>query len=157
MKKDAGNFYSKNKKHILFFLPFLLIVFFDQLIKYLARLNFSIGESITLIPKFLSLTYVQNTGAGFGILRGFNFGLMIVSILVVGLIFYHYKQIKLKEKLLLFSTSFVLGGAIGNLIDRLFYGFVTDFISFSFWPAFNVADSFITLGGIGLAIYFWKK
>ena len=157
MKGSIGKFYKKHKKHFWFFLPVLLIVLFDQLFKLLIKNNFSLGESISLIPGFLSLTYVQNTGAGFGLLKDMGLLLIFVSIFVIGIILYQYDKIKIKEKLLLFSTAFVLGGAIGNLIDRIAYGYVVDFVDFLMWPAFNLADTMITIGVFGLVIYFWKK
>ncbi|MFC1800992.1 signal peptidase II [Nanoarchaeota archaeon] len=149
------SFYKKYRKPILFFSAALLIVIFDQLTKILVK-KFLI-QPIKIIPKFLSLTYTQNTGAGFGLLQGFNLLLILISLIIIGFILYYYKKIKTNQKLLLFSTALVLGGAIGNLIDRILYNFVTDFISFAFWPAFNIADISISVGVIGLVVYFWKK
>ena len=157
MKKDLGKFFKKNKKPILFFLPVLIVFFFDQLTKLSIRANFSLGESWSIFPNFFSLTYIQNTGAGFGLLRGFNLVLIFISILVMGVIMYYYREVKVKEKWLLLSMGLIFGGAFGNLIDRIAYGFVVDFLSFIFWPAFNIADMAISVGVIGLVIYFWKK
>jgi len=153
--KKGGKFFQN--KHFLFFSLALVIILIDQLTKILLTANFSVGQSLMIIPNFLSLVYVQNTGAGFGILKGFGFFLIIVSLLVIIVIFDYYKKINIKQKLLLFSTAILLGGVVGNLIDRLFHGFVIDFINFSFWPAFNVADMAITAGVIGLILYFWRR
>lgn len=154
MKKGGKLF---RNKHFLFFSLALVIVLLDQLTKILLTANISLGQSLVIIPNFLSLVYVQNTGAGFGILKGFGFFLIIISLLVIIVIFDYYKKITLKQKLLLFSTAILLGGVVGNLIDRLFHGFVIDFINFNFWPAFNVADMAITIGVVGLILYFWRK
>ncbi len=149
-----GEFYSQ--KEFLFFFSGFLIVVLDQLLKWLIRSRFVLGE-VKFDLGFFNFSYIQNTGAGFGLLQGFNTGLIFISILVMGIILYYYNEIKVKEKLLLFATAFVLGGAVGNLIDRLVLGFVVDFINFSFWPAFNIADIFITAGVIGLVIYTLRK
>ena len=151
MKKSIG------KKPLFFFIPVLLIVFFDQLTKILVKGSFSLGES-KFVSSFFSLTYIQNTGAGFGLLKGFNLLLVFVSVLVLGVIIYYYhNKVEVKEKFLLIFLGLVFGGTLGNLIDRIAYGFVVDFINFSFWPAFNVADTAITVGVVGLIIFFWKK
>ncbi|MEA2036925.1 MAG: signal peptidase II, partial [Nanoarchaeota archaeon] len=99
---------------------------------------------------------IQNTGAGFGILKGWNAILIFISLIIIGIILFNFDKIT-KEKPIYIPVALVLGGAIGNLIDRIFIGHVIDFISFTFWPAFNVADSGITIGAIWLIIYFWKK
>lgn len=152
--KKSGKFFRS--KYFLFFLPVILIVFFDQLSKILVKSSFNLGESISF--GIFELTYIQNTGAGFGLLRGFNLVLVFVSVLVLGaIIYYYHNKIKVKEKLVLFSSAFVFGGTLGNLIDRVAYGFVVDFINFPYWPAFNIADMAISAGVVGLVIYFWKK
>lgn len=129
----------------------LLVVILDQLSKYLiARFN----PHYNL--KILTLHLVQNTGAGFGILPGQTFWLGLVSALVAGIILFYYQKIP-KHKFPQIFFALFLGGILGNLIDRLFRGVVVDFIDFSFWPAFNLADSFITISVLALIIYFWKK
>lgn len=150
----SGEFFKK--KEFFFFSSVLLIVVLDQVLKFWVRSKLVLGE-VKFNLGFFNLTYVQNTGAGFGVLQGFNLGLIFFSILVIGIIFYYYNQIDVKERLLVFATAFVLGGALGNLIDRISLGHVVDFLSFSFWPAFNVADMAVSIGVIGLVIYYWKK
>ena len=142
---------------ISFSLIALLIVILDQLTKFLVIKNFRINETLLIINKIFHLTYVQNTGAGFGILKGFEVLLIIISLIVIGFIVYYIKKIKENERLLQILLAFVLAGTIGNLIDRIRLGYVVDFLDFRIWPVFNIADSFITIGIIGLIIYFWKK
>jgi len=81
--------------------------------------------------------------------------LILITIVIIGIILYYYKDLP-KKYLPIISTSLILGGAIGNLIDRFLFGFVIDFIDFRIWPAFNIADSAVTIGVIGLIIYFWQ-
>ena len=130
-----------------------LAVLLDQLSKLLIADNMQLYQSINIMP-YVNLTYVHNTGAAFSFLseaggwqRWFFAALAIVigSVIAVWL-----SRLKAHETLMAVSLSLVLGGAIGNLIDRLAYGYVIDFIDIYVqswhWPAFNVADSAITLG-----------
>ena len=144
-------------KYIIIFLTALIVILIDQISKYLIRINFELNQSIPIINKIFHLTYITNSGAGFGILQQQKFLLILISIIVIGFIFYYLPKIKEKEKLLQFLVSFILGGTIGNLIDRVAYSYVIDFLDFQIWPVFNFADSFVTIGVLGLIIYFWKK
>jgi signal peptidase II len=120
---------------------FLLIILVDQITKYLTRLNLEIGESIDF--SFFSLTHVQNTGASFGLFQGNNHILTIISLLVFAFVvylFYSEEDNKYSKVLVIFGA-----GIVGNLIDRLFFGSVTDFLNFHFWPVFNIADSALTV------------
>jgi len=144
-------------KYIIIFLTALIVVLIDQISKYLVRINFELNQSIPIINKIFHLTYITNSGAGFGILQQQKFLLIFISIIVIGFIFYYSNRVKEKEKLLQFLVGFVLGGTIGNLIDRVAYSYVIDFLDFRIWPIFNFADSFVTIGVLGLIIYFWKK
>ena len=83
--------------------------------------------------------------------------MIFISIIVIGIIFYYFDRIKEKEKLLQVLVGFILGGTIGNLIDRVAYSYVIDFLDFRIWPVFNLADSFVCIGVIVLIIYLWKK
>jgi len=112
-------------------------------------------HSIPIIDGFFSLTYIRNTGAAFGIFSGshevFRRPFLIgVSILAIGFILVMLKRLRDGETGLATALAFILGGAIGNLIDRIVYGEVIDFLDVYWahyhWPAFNVADSFITIG-----------
>lgn len=143
--------WDKHKKEIFFFSFTVLIVFLDQLAKYLI-LKFKPDFNLRLFGVHL----VKNTGAGFGLLKDQTVLLAIISLAVAFLIIYYYKKIP-GEKLPQIFAALFLAGTLGNLIDRLFRGFVVDFIDFGFWPAFNLADASITLGTIGLVIWFWRK
>jgi len=143
--------HTKNKK--LFWSIVIIIVLIDQLSKYLVR--GSLVETIKF-STFFSLAFVKNTGAGFGILKGQQIMLATVSVLILAGIIYYLKEI-FKEKKLSVLLGLIFAGGLGNLIDRLFLGYVTDFLSLSFWPAFNIADSAITLGAIGIIIYLIKE
>lgn len=141
----------KSKKELFFSLIVLLIVFFDQLIKY-----FILKINPNLNLKILEITLIKNTGAGFGILQNQTLLLGIISLLVALLIIIYYKTIP-KDTFPQILFALFLGGVIGNMIDRLFRGYVIDFINFGFWPAFNLADSVLTVSAIGLIIYYWRK
>ena len=134
-----------------FILLSALVVFLDQLFKYLI---FRFQPIFDL--NFLKIHLVKNTGAGFGILQDQTFWLAIISLLAILVILFYYNKIEQKKWPQLFFALF-LGGVIGNFIDRAFRSYVIDFIDFSFWPAFNIADTAISVGIIGLVIYYWKK
>ncbi len=147
-----------SKKNIFVFSIALLIVLLDQLTKFLIKQNFQLNESIPIINKIFHLTYITNTGSAFGLFKGLNSIFMIFSIVVIiGVFYYLRKKIKNNEKLLQISVGLLLGGTIGNLIDRLLYGAVIDFLDFRIWPVFNIADSAVTISVILLVILLWKK
>lgn len=139
----------KNK----YFLIALLILIADQATKFLIKNN--LKESVVLIKNFLSISYTTNTGAVFGILKGANTSLIFISIFVLGLILFFWDRLKTNSEKIL--VALIVSGIIGNLIDRISYGFVVDFISFSFWPAFNIADSALVIGVLGLIYLEGKK
>ena len=145
------------KKYPVVFLTAIAIIILDQLSKFLVKINFNLNESVPVMGEIFHLTYIHNFGAGFGILQNQRILLVIISIAVAAFIFYYAKKVKEEETLLQLLLGFVLGGTIGNLIDRIFLGYVTDFFDFMIWPVFNIADSFVTIGIIGLVIYFWRK
>jgi signal peptidase II len=121
-----------------------ILVFLDQLTKFLFQ------EKVYQIFSIFSIHYTQNTGAAFGILKGFNLFFIIISILVIFGIFKYYKHYKL-------PLTILLAGTIGNLVDRIFFGFVRDFISIGSFPIFNLADSFNTIAAILLIVAFYKE
>ena len=134
----------------------------DQASKIAIDKTFQLYESIVIIPSFFNLTYVHNTGAAFSFLseaggwqRWFFAALAIVmsTIMTIWL-----TRLKENETLLAVALSLILGGAIGNLVDRLAYGYVIDFLDVYYgtyhWPAFNIADSAIT---IGVALMLWDS
>ena len=134
------------------------ILLLDQWTKSLIVQKLSLYQRVEVIQGFFNIVHVRNTGGAFGIFGGEKGGLgsilfVVVSLLAIGSIVYLFIKIKENEKTLALSFSLVLSGAIGNLIDRLRYGEVIDFLDFylssTHWPAFNVADSAICIG-IGL-------
>ena len=119
----------------------------DLATKHLVAASFSPQQSVPVLAPALYLTYVQNTGAAFGILQGRPW---IFVIIAAGIIVWIVKELgsaggRLSARLAA-AYGLVLGGAAGNLIDRLRFGYVIDFIDFRVWPVFNVADSAITIG-----------
>ena len=146
----------KNKEVLSILSISCIVVILDRLIKYIISNYMDLHQSIPLIQNILHLTYIQNTGAGFGILKGWNTVLIFISLMIIGLILFYFDRI-IKEKHIHIPIALIIGGAFGNLIDRIFLGYVIDFIDFRIWPAFNIADSCITIGALWLVVYFWKK
>jgi signal peptidase II len=133
------------------------IILFDQLTKFIVRHALPLHESVNVIPGFLDLTHVQNTGAAFGLLNAADFPykpavmIAIAAIALVAIAAYG-TQLGFHERLARFGLSLILGGAFGNLIDRAIAGHVVDFVDVywgtsHFW-AFNVADAAITIGAL---------
>ena len=138
------------------------IVIADQLTKFMVDRTMPLHYSIPVIDGFFNLTYIRNTGAAFGILAGSHEAirlpvLVVFSLVAIGFILVLLKRLPSHETGLITSLAFILGGAIGNLIDRVAYGEVIDFLDFYWsgyhWPAFNLADSFITVGVLIIAYY----
>jgi signal peptidase II len=145
-------------KYVTIFSTALIIVLIDQLAKFLIKTNFQLNQSAPVIKNIFNITYLHNFGAGFGILQHQKWVLIFVALAVIGVILYSLDRIKDNERLLQFIVGFILGGTAGNLIDRIFYnGYVIDFLDFRIWPVFNLADSFVTIGVIGMIIYLWKN
>jgi|LGOV01.1.fsa_nt_gb signal peptidase II len=135
----------------------MLIIIFDQISKYFATVYLIPIDTYPIIKDVFHLTYRQNTGAAFSILRG-NVSLLIgmTFIVIAIMMVFLYKLIKSKEHwLLLMSLSFILGGAIGNFIDRVRLEYVIDYFDFRLinFAVFNVGDSFIVVGAILIGIY----
>lgn len=128
--------------------PFLIAIFvviIDQITKAMARTYLKLGEPQPLIDKIFSLTLVQNTGAAFGLFKNqAAFFIFVSAIAIISIVFFLSKN-RITSFL---PLSLILGGAIGNLIDRLRFGYVVDFLDFKIWPVFNVADSCISIGAI---------
>jgi signal peptidase II len=108
---------------------------------------------IAFLRPIVTLTQVHNTGAAFGIFPGASWLFTAISVLVVVAILVFYRQFAIHHVLVRLSLGLQLGGALGNLVDRLTRGYVVDFIDFHFWPVFNVADSSLFIGVVILAFY----
>ena len=154
---------TAKSKIVLGWIAFIVIA--DQLTKFVIDQTMPLHHSIPIVDKLFSLTYIRNTGAAFGILSGsaasFRLPFLVVfSLLAIGFVIMMLRRLPDKEVGLITALAFILGGAIGNLIDRIAYGEVIDFLDFywaSFhWPAFNLADSFITIGVL-ITVYYLIK
>jgi len=131
----------------MIFIIVLIILSLDQATKFLVTKFLTLGQSVPIIKNFFYFSLVHNSGAAFGIFKDQGIIFIIVSIVAIVLIYSALKKNK-HLKLYCFSLSLILAGAIGNLIDRILYGFVIDFLDFRIWPVFNIADSAITIGAI---------
>ena len=133
------------------------LVALDQIVKFLVRANIELGASVPFIPFLLDLTYVQNTGAAFSILRSHTWLLTLTSAVVVLVMCVLILKGFFKNRLGLWSAALVLAGGMGNLIDRAVFGFVTDMFKTTFmeFAVFNVADCCITIGVPLLFLYVW--
>jgi signal peptidase II len=139
----------------------ILVIIADRISKMLVMDNMTLGESIPLIGNnFLRLTYVQNPGIAFGIRIFPNMFHLVFSLAASLVVIIYLLYIRKQTNFLKIPLSLILGGALGNAIDRIFYGQVIDFIDFDFpnfimsrWPVFNFADSAVTIGMILLVIY----
>ncbi|MFH1849920.1 MAG: signal peptidase II [archaeon] len=127
------------------------VVILDQVTKHYAK---------NMEPKnlfsFLWLRLTTNTGSGFGLFQDKTVPLIILSFAAIGIIIYYFFRIQ-DDMIGTVLLGLLLGGTVGNLIDRIAYGYVIDFIDFSFWPSFNIADSALSVGAIGIMLYYWKK
>ncbi len=143
------------RRYSLLFLVGGLIVLIDQATKIWVDKTMRLYESSPIVPGLLDLHYIRNTGAAFGFLSGSHAGFripffLLVSTVAIGIILYLFHKLEESEVLMPIALSLVLGGAVGNLIDRVRLGEVIDFILLHYkafqWPAFNVADIGITAG-----------
>lgn len=136
---------------MVFFLIALIVFLLDQGTKYLIATRLNLGDQIPVIGDFFLITSHRNTGAAFGILEGQRlFFILITVVVVIGLVWYLQKVRHLPNKMLPTALSLVLGGAVGNFLDRAVTGEVVDFLQLNFgsytFPIFNVADSAIVIG-----------
>ena len=141
-----------------------LVVLADQATKTLVVSNLHLHEVRPVLQGFFNITYITNTGVAFGFMAGSgkwrHIFLQVISVVALGGLFYLYRNSHCRSYPLLWGTSLVFGGALGNLIDRIRYRSVIDFLDFYagsyHWPAFNIADSAITIGGVLLAWHFFR-
>ena len=131
-----------------------VIVGIDQLIKYFVYNFLKPVGSIDVIPGLFSLDYVENKGAAFGMMANMRWVFIVFTIVVIAIILYVVFKKKITNKLFIASAILLIGGGIGNLIDRIFLGFVIDYLSISFFPPVcNFADYCITIGTVLLLVY----
>ena len=143
----------------LIFITFLLVLF-DQITKILVSFNMHLNQSVNIIPNFFSLKYVTNKGAAFSLFNGYTFIFIILAIIFLFIIYFYFIKNKNLNKLEIISYSLLISGIIGNLIDRIIYGHVIDFLSFNIFgypfAIFNFADTFIVISII-LIIFIGDK
>lgn len=135
----------------------ILVLCLDQLTKHLILSRITVGQSLPIIENIFHLTLVKNSGIAFGLFpQGTNI-FIIFSFLVIFLILiilWKKKELKILPRI---ALALILAGAIGNLIDRLRWGYVIDFLDFRIWPVFNLADTSITIGVILLSVYLFRS
>ena len=147
------------KSHFDIFLSLFTVttaVFIDRITKIFFSKLLDEGESVILLKNFFHFTLVHNTGIAFGLFKDQGVVFIIIPIFAIILLayniyYYHYTGEQL-SRLYIIAFSMILGGAIGNLVDRVYFGYVIDFIDFRIWPVFNIADSCITVGALIIAI-----
>ncbi|MBQ2934550.1 MAG: signal peptidase II [Clostridia bacterium] len=130
----------------------------DQLTKYLVTQHFVMGESYEFLPGFLGLTYIHNTGGAWGMLGGYTWLLLSITIVVMLVCIALLLKCGVKDKLLFWAIVLVLSGGLGNMIDRIFRGGnVIDFLNFQFitFPVFNIADCAVVLGACLLLLHYF--
>ncbi len=138
-----------------------LTVAIDQASKFIVRGSMARYQSESVLGDFFRLTYIHNPGAAFGLNLGSPLLHTALSILALGILVYLYRSLAENERLLRLALCLVLGGAVGNIIDRLYLGEVIDFFDFGLgdlrWPIFNFADSFVTVGVLLLALGYSRR
>jgi signal peptidase II len=138
--------------NIAFYIIALIVVVADQFTKLWIKTTLSVGQSIPETGVF-RIVHVRNTGAAFGLFQGQTLSLTIMSLIGAIMLLLYFLIIRnhlniLNNRLSRVAMGLILGGTIGNLIDRMTYGYITDFVTIGFWPSFNVADSSLVIGVI---------
>lgn len=158
--------FSIHKKYLLTIVVSLSVIILDQCTKYLIIKSFALHQSFDLIEHYLTIVYIRNKGIAFGLLAGQGSEtrvvlLVVASLLAIAFIVYLLSGLKGKQTYATVTLSLILGGALGNLIDRIRWGEVVDFIDVHWyhyhWPAFNCADSAISIGLVLLIIGMFTK
>jgi len=129
----------------------------DQVTKHIVASNLSLGEGLHVVGPF-SIRHVQNSGIAFGLFSNATAGVIVVTAIAVAWMLVYFARSGGRHPVLPVALGLVIGGSVSNLADRVRLGFVTDFLDFRYWPAFNLADSFIVIGvGILLAALVWAE
>ncbi|AEN99138.1 signal peptidase II [Fructilactobacillus sanfranciscensis] len=149
---------NSKKYHVLLLFITIILLIFDQLIKFQTRVNIKLGQEIKIIPKILSFTYLQNTGAAWSFMEGNSIFFLLVAIFAI-LVFIYLLYKCRNEYFISLGIALMLTGTVGNLIDRIKFGFVTDMIKIDFinFPIFNIADMCLTFGVIILLFSLLKE
>lgn len=148
-------------ENIMIIILSIIFIIIDQLSKIIIVNNLTNNKSIEVIKSFFYLTYTNNKGAAFSILTGRRILLILVALIVIGVLIYYVRKNKIEGKVNKIALSLVIGGSIGNLIDRILRGAVVDFIDIKIFgynfPIFNLADTFIVIGVFLLIIEMFRK
>jgi len=164
---------TKQKQTILIYGTIALVVILDQISKYIIKSTMYLYESVEFLGNFFKITYIENPGMAFGIQMGNKFWFTFFSIVAAVIVLIYLIRLSNERFLFRFALALIMGGAIGNLVDRLFAGRVIDFLDVEFfdisipafnflfisfpgyaltrWPVFNIADSAVTCGMIMIA------
>lgn len=148
-------------ENIMIIILSIIFIIIDQVSKIIVVNNLTNNKSIEVIKSFFYLTYTNNKGAAFSILTGRRILLILVALIVIGVLIYYVRKNKIEGKVNKIALSLVIGGSIGNLIDRILRGAVIDFIDVKIFgynfPIFNLADTFIVIGVFLLIIEMFRK
>jgi len=128
------------------------IVILDQIVKFYIQSMMLVGMSIPVVADVFHITYILNPGAAFGILENQRMFFILIGTAILCAAIYFYSYIKKENVFIRYGVSMLLGGAVGNLIDRVRIGYVIDFFDFRIWPIFNIADIAIVVG-VGCIVY----
>ena len=144
----------------LMFLLTIVLFIIDIVSKIVVSKLMDVYDSLIIVKDFFYITYVRNTGVAWSIFEGEILAIIIVSLMIITFIIYYIFKNKPKSEFEIIGYSFILGGAFGNLFDRIIYGYVVDFLDFYIfgydYPIFNLADSFIFVGVVLLVICTWR-
>lgn len=139
----------------------LVLLLLDQFIKVIVKLKAPLLKEVVVIPNFFSIYHIKNTGAAFSLFSGATIVLIIFSVLVLAFLHYYVLTEEKMTKWRIFGLGIVIGGIVGNLVDRILYGAVIDYLSFYLFgygfPVFNIADIGITMGFLILAINILRR
>ena len=143
------------KKHISCSVMIFLIIAFDQITKYFASLNLKNTDAVGFIPGLVQFRYAENTGMAFSMLSGARWVFILVTVIACVLVLYYLFSDRCKSLWLYWSLGVIVSGGIGNLIDRIKFGYVVDFIEPTFvdFAVFNIADCAVTCGAVSLIAY----
>lgn len=135
----------------------LLVVVLDQIAKHLVQNAIQAGSSVPVIRNILHITLVLNKGAAFGMLNTHNTLFIVVGAFFLILTLFYLPKIDPRNRLIMTALASISGGVAGNLIDRIRFGYVVDFIDIRVWPVFNIADSAITVGAAIICIILLRR
>lgn len=141
---------------MVYYLVILAVIIFDRIIKYIVSSNMMVGETIPVVEDFFHITFIQNKGAAFSIMEGqWLFLILWPSIIMAAILVILFFMRKKQYIVISLALSFICGGGIGNMIDRISKGYVVDMFDFRVFPVFNIADIFICVGCALLLFGVW--